>query len=32
MDQERLSFVALHFIPGIGDYLVKQLAITWLSN
>jgi DNA processing protein len=26
MDQERLSFVALHFIPGIGDYLVKQLV------
>ncbi|MBX2896277.1 MAG: DNA-processing protein DprA [Cyclobacteriaceae bacterium] len=26
MDQERLSFVALHFIPGIGDFLVKQLV------
>lgn len=25
MNQERLSFLALHFIPGIGDYLVKQL-------
>ena len=26
MDQERLSFLALHFTPGIGDYLVKQLV------
>ncbi len=26
MDQERLSFLALHFVPGIGDYLVKQLV------
>ncbi len=26
MDQDRLSFLALHFIPGIGDYLVKQLV------
>src|SRR5215216_4904967 len=26
MDQERLSFLALHFIPGVGDYLVKQLV------
>ncbi len=26
MDQGRLSFLALHFIPGIGDYLVKQLV------
>lgn len=26
MDQERLSFVALHFTPGIGDFLVKQLV------
>jgi len=26
MDQERLSFLALHFIPGIGDFLVKQLV------
>lgn len=25
MNQERLSFVALHFTPGIGDFLVKQL-------
>ncbi len=25
MDQERLSFLALHFTPGIGDHLVKQL-------
>ncbi len=25
VDQSRLSFLALHFIPGIGDYLVKQL-------
>jgi DNA processing protein len=26
MDQERLSFLALHFTPGIGDHLVKQLV------
>ena len=26
MDQDRLSFLALHFIPGVGDYLVKQLV------
>ena len=25
MDQNRLSLLALHFIPGIGDYLVRQL-------
>lgn len=25
MDQERLSFLALHFIPGIGTRLIKQL-------
>lgn len=25
MDQERISFLSLHFIPGIGDFLVKQL-------
>jgi DNA processing protein len=26
MDQERLSFLALHSIPGVGDYLLKQLV------
>jgi DNA processing protein len=26
MDQERISFLALHFIPGVGDFLVKQLV------
>ena len=26
MDQERLSFIALHFTSGIGDYLVKLLV------
>ncbi len=26
MDQERLSFLALHYTPGIGDYLLKQLV------
>ena len=26
MDQERLSLMALHFVPGIGDFLVKQLV------
>jgi DNA processing protein len=25
MEQERLSFLALHFLPGIGDQLTKQL-------
>lgn len=25
MDQNRLSLLALHFIPGIGNYIVKQL-------
>jgi DNA processing protein len=25
MDQARLSLLALHFIPGIGDYLIRQL-------
>jgi DNA processing protein len=26
MDQERLSFMALHFVPGVGDFLLKQLV------
>jgi DNA processing protein len=26
MDQNRLSLLALHFIPGIGDYLIRQLV------
>jgi DNA processing protein len=26
MDQNRLSQLALHFIPGIGDHLIKQLV------
>jgi len=26
MHRDRLSFLALHFIPGVGDYLVKQLV------
>ena len=26
MYQDRLFFLALHFIPGVGDYLVKQLV------
>ena len=26
MDQNRLSLLALHFIPGIGNYIVKQLV------
>lgn len=26
MDQNRLALLALHFIPGIGDYLLKQLV------
>lgn len=25
MDQERLSLMALHFLPGVGDILIKQL-------
>ncbi len=25
MDQNRLSLLALHFVPGIGDYLIRQL-------
>ncbi len=25
MEQERLAFLALHFIPGVGDHLIKQL-------
>ncbi|WP_276372426.1 DNA-processing protein DprA [Chryseolinea sp. H1M3-3] len=25
MDQSRLSLLALHFIPGIGNYIIKQL-------
>lgn len=25
MDQERLYFLALHFVPGVGDILIKQL-------
>lgn len=25
MDQTRLSLLALHFIPGLGDYLIRQL-------
>ncbi len=25
MDQERIYFVALHFVPGVGDVLIKQL-------
>lgn len=25
VDQNRLALVALHFIPGIGDYLIRQL-------
>jgi DNA processing protein len=25
MDQNRLSLLALHFIPGIGNYIIKQL-------
>ncbi|MFN3840301.1 MAG: DNA-processing protein DprA [Cyclobacteriaceae bacterium] len=25
MDQERLSLLALHFVPGVGDYLIRQL-------
>ena len=26
MDQNHLSLLALHFIPGIGDHLIKQLV------
>jgi DNA processing protein len=26
MDQERLSLLALHFIPGVGTHLIKQLV------
>jgi len=26
MDQERIAFLALHFTPGVGDFLVKQLV------
>ena len=26
MDQNRVSLLALHFIPGIGDYLIRQLV------
>lgn len=26
MDQDRLSLLALHFVPGIGDYLIRQLV------
>jgi DNA processing protein len=26
MDQDRLSLLALHFIPGLGDHLIKQLV------
>lgn len=26
MDQERISFIALHFVPGVGDILIKQLV------
>lgn len=25
MDQDRLHFLALHFVPGVGDHLVRQL-------
>ena len=25
MDLERISFMALHFVPGVGDFLIKQL-------
>src|SRR5690554_1277951 len=25
MDQNRLALLALHFIPGLGDYLIRQL-------
>lgn len=26
MDQNRLALLALHFIPGLGDYLIRQLV------
>src|SRR3954469_8502460 len=26
MDQNRLSLLALHFIPGVGDHLIRQLV------
>lgn len=26
MDQNRLALLALHFLPGIGDYLIRQLV------
>ena len=26
MDQERLSLLALHFTPGVGDFLLKQVV------
>lgn len=26
MDQSRLSLLALHFVPGVGDYLARQLV------
>lgn len=26
MEQERLSLLALHYLPGVGDYLVRQLV------
>ncbi len=26
MDQQRLALLALHFIPGVGDYLMRQLV------
>ena len=26
MDQNRISLLALHFIPGVGDYLIRQLV------
>ena len=26
MDQERLALLSLHFVPGVGDFLVKQLV------
>ncbi|HZI25446.1 MAG TPA: helix-hairpin-helix domain-containing protein, partial [Chryseolinea sp.] len=26
MDQNRLSLLALHFIPGIGNFIIRQLV------
>src|SRR5258708_1662261 len=26
MNAERISFMALHFVPGVGDFLLKQLV------